>query len=75
MNEQEAKAIVLEYLKETHYPGLISLKAFTDDYLTRRLPDEVYTAYRIVSCGENKTEYELLSEFAAWGLKEGANRV
>ncbi|EKZ3920578.1 hypothetical protein QSV97_002354 [Listeria monocytogenes] len=70
MNEQKAKAIVLEYLKEFHYPGICSLKYFFDDYKTRRLPDDVYAAYRKVLSGE--IDCELLAEFAAWGLKEGA---
>ncbi|AQZ43493.1 hypothetical protein A6K41_06180 [Listeria monocytogenes] len=72
MNEQEAKAIVLEWLKRREsfdrYPteNLFELKM---EDLRSILPEKVTTAYKILS---RTAEYELLAEFAAWGLREVA---
>lgn len=70
MNEQEAKAIVLEWLKRNpmnhEYPiELLKALASTEEYV----PSPVVSAYHDLNSRE---EYELLAEFAEWGLKEGA---
>ncbi|EAF6619353.1 hypothetical protein ATS85_08340 [Listeria monocytogenes] len=72
MNEQEAKAIVLEWLKEQTGKAaspLITINYFENDFFSYDLPGEVVQAYDSIS---RHTEYELLAEFAAWGLNDGA---
>ncbi|EAE0718373.1 hypothetical protein Q876_09000 [Listeria monocytogenes] len=74
MNQQEAKAIVLDYLKNMYgnkpnYVGLVLLDDFWIELSEGVLPVKVVAALTVFS---PKTEYELLAEFAAWGLKEGA---
>ncbi|EAC3591521.1 TPA: hypothetical protein ACX1L3_000976 [Listeria monocytogenes] len=70
MTEQEAKAIVLEWLTG----GLMNY-AYPTDLLKELalfeepVPSKVLCAYRDLN---TKSEYELLAEFAAWGLKEDA---
>ncbi|EHM0718797.1 hypothetical protein LJH24_002392 [Listeria monocytogenes] len=70
MNRQEAKAIVLEWLKnragKAELP-LVMITGFGDDHFDDVLPDEVEQAYRSLS---RKDDFEILAEFAAWGLKE-----
>ncbi|HAB7745319.1 TPA_asm: hypothetical protein GYP43_02975 [Listeria monocytogenes] len=69
MNGQEAKAIVLEWLKDnsSNEPKvlLFELMRRHTDIVSKR----VIQAYDLL---ETKGQYELLAEFAAWGLKEGA---
>lgn len=72
MNQQEAKEIVLEWLKEQTGKAaspLITINYFKNDFFSYDLPGEVVQAYDSIS---RRTEYELLAEFAAWGLKAGA---
>ncbi|AKG90039.2 hypothetical protein [Listeria monocytogenes] len=47
---------------------LITINYFENDFFSYDLPGEVQ-AYDSIS---RHTEYELLAEFAAWGLNEGA---
>lgn len=71
MNEQEAKAVVLEYLTSEaspyNYPfvaiGLIGINNLGD------VPREVKIAYLDLP---TRTHFELLAEFAEWGLKGSA---
>lgn len=72
MNEQEAKAIVLEWLKPSKdFPEkpLDSIYRLTEHDFYNGLPKTVSAAYSILSV---RSQYELLAEFAAWGLKEDA---
>ncbi|EAA0137937.1 hypothetical protein NAA61_04375 [Listeria monocytogenes] len=70
MNEQEAKAIVLEWLKDnSKYYSPRDLFFELERRGTNIVPSNVAHAYDTLSV---KAEYELLAEFAAWGLKEGA---
>ncbi|EHN7528509.1 TPA: hypothetical protein ACSYZ3_15155 [Listeria monocytogenes] len=48
---------------------LITINYFENDFFSYDLPGEVVQAYDSIS---RHTEYELLAEFAAWGLNEGA---
>ncbi|MBM5707764.1 hypothetical protein [Listeria ivanovii] len=72
MNEQEAKEIVLEWLKEIDYTfgsPVLSITSLGLEYHGGTLPENVGNAFLDLP---RKEEYELLAEFAAWGLKEGA---
>ncbi|EAE9684355.1 hypothetical protein BZ176_15370 [Listeria monocytogenes] len=68
MSEQEAKKIILEWLKESS-EFLTPIRLFF--YLENRnskAPRQVVEAYLAIE--NRKVEYELLAEFAAWGLEE-----
>lgn len=69
MNEQEAKAIVLEWLKrrvrEGQYPDNV-----LEELYSRHAPSYILVAHFYILRAE--TVYELLAEFAEWGLREGA---
>lgn len=72
MTEQKAKAIVLEWLISEAVAGdgaidILGILSF--GYLDNSADPLVISAYETLS---TKAEYELLAEFAAWGLKEGA---
>ncbi|HBM3493477.1 TPA: hypothetical protein LWK38_000514 [Listeria innocua] len=70
MNEQEAKAIVLEWLKETS-KFLTPIRLFFDlENRNSKAPRQVVEAYLAIE--NRKVEYELIAEFAAWGLEEVA---
>lgn len=72
MNEQEAKAVVLEWLKTN----------FDCNEVEHGLINELHCilAYAPRTTAENeaintlsiKSEFELLADFAEWGLREGA---
>lgn len=76
MNEQEAKAILMKWLKEIYLKRpsepLLAIIELEDGFLKGKLPNKVFEAYLKLS---KESECELLAEFAAWGLKEGADRV
>lgn len=84
MSEQEAKEIVLEYLKqqdrgptitrreEPEPAPILLFRDFALDNFGRDLPEKVLLAYRSLS---RKDDLEILAEFAAWGLEEGADLV
>ncbi|EQB9248321.1 hypothetical protein ACYYIN_002118 [Listeria monocytogenes] len=68
MNEQEAKEIVLKWLKESS-EFLTPVRLFFDlENRNSKAPQQVVEAYLAIE--NRKVEYELLAEFAAWGLKE-----
>lgn len=68
MNEQEAKEIVLKWLKESS-EFLTPVRLFFDlENINSKAPRQVVEAYLAIE--NRKVEYELLAEFAAWGLKE-----
>ncbi|EAC3320301.1 hypothetical protein C1I14_03700 [Listeria monocytogenes] len=71
MTEQEAKAIVLEWLKDnSKYYSPRDLFFELERRGTNIVPSNVAHAYDTLSV---KTEFELHGEFAEWGLnKEGA---
>ncbi|EEO0673679.1 hypothetical protein G6I51_001404 [Listeria monocytogenes] len=70
MNEQEAKEIVLKWLKETS-KFLTPIRLFFDlENRNSKAPRQVVEAYLAIE--NRKVEYELLAEFAAWGLEEVA---
>ncbi|MBV1094499.1 hypothetical protein J0N10_12165 [Listeria monocytogenes] len=70
MNEQEAKEIVLKWLKESS-EFLTPVRLFFDlENINSKAPRQVVEAYLAIE--NRKVEYELLAEFASWGLKEGA---
>lgn len=76
MSEQEAKEIVMEWLIEesTHNP-LGEPRVLFFELMRRHptiAPESVIQAYELL---EVIGQYELLAEFAEWGLKEGADRV
>lgn len=70
MNEQEAKAVVLEWLTSESSPygapfvaiGLVGINNLGD------VPRKVKLAYLSLSITGH---FELLAEFAEWGLKRG----
>ncbi|KAA9534108.1 hypothetical protein [Listeria monocytogenes] len=72
MNEQEAKAIVLEWLTDEtddRFP-IATLANFDVNFIFNdKTPFEVKSAYNKLSI---KSQYELLAEFAEWGLKGSA---
>lgn len=72
MSEQEAKEIVLEWLineaTEINDPIAI-LGTLSFNFLANNVDSLAKSAYRKLSL---KSEYELLAEFSAWGLREGA---
>ncbi|EQC0664922.1 TPA_asm: hypothetical protein GIG92_02370 [Listeria monocytogenes] len=68
MNEQEAKKIILKWLKENS-KFLTPFRLFFDlENINSKAPRQVVEAYLAIE--NRKVEYELLAEFAAWGLKE-----
>lgn len=69
MNEQKAKAIVLEWLTDfrAYYIYPVQLLGILANGMC--VPSKVAAAYHVL---EPRAEFELLAEFAAWGLKEGA---
>ncbi|HFQ6259320.1 TPA: hypothetical protein ACHSDF_002536 [Listeria monocytogenes] len=68
MSEQEAKKIILEWLKESS-EFLTPIRLFFDlENRNSKAPRQVVEAYLAIE--NRKVEYELLSEFAAWGLEE-----
>lgn len=68
MNEQEAKKIILKWLKESS-EFLTPIRLFFDlENRNSKAPQQVVEAYLAIE--NRKVEYELLAEFAAWGLKE-----
>ncbi|EBD1562437.1 hypothetical protein BBK21_14070 [Listeria monocytogenes] len=70
MNEQEAKEIVLKWLKESS-EFLTPVRLFFDlENRNSKAPQQVVEAYLAIEY--RKVEYELLAEFASWGLKEVA---
>ncbi|EAF8515800.1 hypothetical protein HCJ45_00260 [Listeria sp. FSL L7-1517] len=70
MNEQEAKKIILKWLKENS-KFLTPFRLFFDlENINSKAPRQVVEAYLAIE--NRKVEYELLAEFAAWGLKEVA---
>ncbi|EGO5453272.1 hypothetical protein [Listeria monocytogenes] len=72
MNEQEAKAIVLEWLKRRVKEGWYPVSVLEELY-SGHAPSYILEAHFYI--WSTKTAYELLAEFAEWGLKEGADRV
>ncbi len=70
MNEQEAKEIVLKWLKESS-EFLTPVRLFFDlENINSKAPRQVVEAYLAIE--NRKVEYELLAEFASWELKEVA---
>lgn len=70
MSEQEAKKIILEWLKESS-DFLTPIRLFFDlENRNSKAPRQVVEAYLAIE--NRKVEYELLAEFAAWGLEEVA---
>ncbi|EAC2573213.1 hypothetical protein Y419_03715 [Listeria monocytogenes] len=70
MSEQEAKKIILEWLKESS-EFLTPIRLFFDlENRNSKAPQQVVEAYLAIE--NRKVEYELLAEFAAWGLEEVA---
>ncbi|EAC5195288.1 hypothetical protein D7Z01_05505 [Listeria monocytogenes] len=70
MSEQEAKKIILEWLKESS-EFLTPIRLFFDlENRNSKAPRQVVEAYLAIE--NRKVEYELLAEFAAWGLEEVA---
>nr|EAD9784225.1 hypothetical protein [Listeria monocytogenes] len=70
MNEQEAKKIILKWLKESS-EFLTPIRLFFDlENRNSKAPRQVVEAYLAIE--NRKVEYELLAEFAAWGLEEVA---
>lgn len=69
MNEQEAKAIVLEWLKRRIREGFYPSNVLEELY-SGHAPSYISEAHFYILW--TKAEYELLAEFATWGLKEGA---
>ncbi|EME1035979.1 hypothetical protein VXK48_000535 [Listeria monocytogenes] len=68
MSEQEAKKIILEWLKESS-EFLTPIRLFFDlENRNSKAPRQVVEAYLAIE--NRKVEYELLAEFAEWGLKE-----
>ncbi|EAC4066629.1 hypothetical protein R1S95_003141 [Listeria monocytogenes] len=68
MSEQEAKKIILEWLKESS-EFLTPIRLFFDlENRNSKAPRQVVEAYLAIE--NRKVEYELLAEFAAWGLEE-----
>lgn len=68
MNEQEAKEIVLKWLKESS-EFLTPVRLFFDlENRNSKAPQQVVEAYLAIE--NRKVEYELLAEFALWGLEE-----
>ncbi|EAC8286705.1 hypothetical protein AABU47_002043 [Listeria monocytogenes] len=70
MSEQEAKKIILEWLKESS-EFLTPIRLFFDlENRNSKAPQQVVEAY--IAIENRKVEYELIAEFAAWGLEEVA---
>ncbi|EHU4703589.1 hypothetical protein ACSWIK_002897 [Listeria monocytogenes] len=70
MSEQEAKKIILKWLKESS-EFLTPIRLFFDlENRNSKAPRQVVEAYLAIE--NRKAEYELLAEFAAWGLEEVA---
>lgn len=70
MNEQEAKKIILKWLKENS-EFLTPVRLLFDlENRNSKAPRQVVEAYLAIE--NRKVEYELLAEFASWGLKEVA---
>ncbi|EAA0233211.1 hypothetical protein [Listeria monocytogenes] len=70
MSEQEAKKIILKWLKESS-EFLTPIRLFFDlENRNSKAPRQVVEAYLAIE--NRKVEYELLAEFAAWGLEEVA---
>ncbi|EAC7746403.1 hypothetical protein LB903_002014 [Listeria monocytogenes] len=70
MSEQEAKKIILEWLKESS-EFLTPIRLFFDlENRNSKAPRQAVEAYLAIE--NRKVEYELLAEFAAWGLEEVA---
>ncbi|EAD3300078.1 hypothetical protein M1Y28_001959 [Listeria monocytogenes] len=70
MNEQEAKKIILKWLKENS-EFLTPVRLLFDlENRNSKAPRQVVEAYLAIE--NRKVEYELLAEFAAWGLEEVA---
>ncbi|EKZ0914408.1 hypothetical protein [Listeria monocytogenes] len=70
MSEQEAKKVILEWLKESS-EFLTPIRLFFDlENRNSKAPRQVVEAYLAIE--NRKVEYELLAEFAAWGLEEVA---
>ncbi|EOM1375577.1 hypothetical protein ACNBBZ_002923 [Listeria monocytogenes] len=68
MSEQEAKKIILEWLKESS-EFLTPIRLFFDlENRNSKAPRQVVEAYLAIE--NRKVEYELLAEFAAWGLED-----
>ncbi|OEQ26011.1 hypothetical protein, partial [Listeria monocytogenes] len=68
--EQEAKKIILKWLKESS-EFLTPIRLFFDlENRNSKAPRQVVEAYLAIE--NRKVEYELLAEFAAWGLEEVA---
>ncbi|EAD7060518.1 hypothetical protein ABF00_01525 [Listeria monocytogenes] len=70
MSEQEAKKIILKWLKESS-EFLTPIRLFFDlENRNSEAPRQVVEAYLAIE--NRKVEYELLAEFASWGLEEVA---
>ncbi|EAC3296764.1 hypothetical protein [Listeria monocytogenes] len=70
MSEQEAKKIILKWLKENS-EFLTPVRLLFDlENRNSKAPRQVVEAYLAIE--NRKVEYELLAEFAAWGLEEVA---
>ncbi|EAG1247662.1 hypothetical protein A9R15_02620 [Listeria monocytogenes] len=70
MSEQEAKKIILKWLKDSS-EFLTPIRLFFDlENRNSKAPQQVVEAYLAIE--NRKVEYELLAEFAAWGLEEVA---
>ncbi|WP_259455448.1 hypothetical protein, partial [Listeria monocytogenes] len=70
MSEQEAKKIILKWLKESS-EFLTPIRLFFDlENRNSKAPRQVVEAYLAIE--NRKVEYELLAEFASWGLEEVA---
>ncbi|EAD1212140.1 hypothetical protein KCU02_002398 [Listeria monocytogenes] len=68
MSEQEAKKIILKWLKESS-EFLTPIRLFFDlENRNSEAPRQVVEAYLAIE--NRKVEYELLAEFASWGLEE-----
>ncbi|EAC6407767.1 hypothetical protein KD198_002166 [Listeria monocytogenes] len=70
MSEQEAKKIILKWLKESS-EFLTPIRLFFDlENRNSKAPRQVVEAYLAIE--NRKVEYALLAEFASWGLEEVA---
>lgn len=69
----ENQQIVLDYLtSETRFTKeapLLSINNFSENHFGAKLPEKVEEAYRKLNA---KEDYEVLSAFAEWGMKEAA---
>ncbi|MCX77475.1 hypothetical protein DXQ21_00200 [Listeria monocytogenes] len=68
MSEQEAKEIVLEWWKDNspNEPRMLLFELMRRDTIAPKSVTQAYDSLEV------RGQFELLAEFADWGLKEGA---